>query len=267
MLVENGDHQESRISPGTLEVYELLCVPVLAVDTGFNIIFINEKACEMTGYSREDLRNKKLFDIAAPGELKKKLLHLFQGQVFERDFTVRSTLVTRNGRIRNIEWQCRTMFQGIFRAGAVITFVDLTDAETVLDMARIMAGSISLESLACGFMDLLSDPLNLKLARITLDAGERQTLAFFRAYPHGAVHKKPRQALHDSCDVYPGAETYRLSTADRWPQHRFPRADALRRIAADRGGRVLCPPPVQRFFERDRTHDCRCACPGNTSRS
>ncbi|HEY3273341.1 MAG TPA: PAS domain-containing protein [Methanocella sp.] len=201
MLVENINHQESRISPDTLEVYELLCVPVLAVDTGFNIIFINEKACEMTGYSKEDIRNKKLFDIAAPGELKKKLLRLFQGQVFERDFTVRSTLMTRNGRIRNIEWQCRTMFQGIFRAGAVITFVDLTGAETVLDMARIMAGSVNLEYLACGFMDLLSDPLNLKLARVIIDTGERQTLAFFRAYPSGAVHKKPRLALHDSYDV------------------------------------------------------------------
>jgi PAS domain S-box-containing protein len=176
-------------------------VPVLAVDTGFNIIYINEKACEMTGYSKEDARSKKLFDIAAPGELKKKLLRLFEGQIFERDFTVRSTLMTRNGRIRNVEWQCRTMFQGIFRAGAVVTFVDMTDGETVLDMARIMAGSISIEHIACGFMDLLSDPLNLKLARVILHTEDRQTLAFFRAYPHGAVHKKPRQALHDSCDV------------------------------------------------------------------
>jgi PAS domain S-box-containing protein len=208
MLVENDVHQESRISLGTLEVYELLCVPVLAVDTGFNIIYINEKACEMTGYSREDIRNKKLFDIAAPGELKKKLLRLFQGQVFERDFTVRSTLMTRNGRIRNIEWQCRTMFQGIFRAGAVITFVDLTGSETVLNMASVMAGSVSLEALACGFMDLLSDPLNLKLAHVTLDMLDRQTMAFFRAYPHGAVHKKPRLALHDSCDVPLQTETF-----------------------------------------------------------
>jgi PAS domain S-box-containing protein len=208
MLVENVDHYESRISPGTLEVYELLCVPVLAVDTGFNIIYINEKACEMSGYSKDDIRGKKLFDIAPPGDLKKKLLHLFQGQVFERDFTVSSTLVTRNGRIRSVEWQCRTMFQGIIRAGAVITFVDLTGAETVLDMARVMAGSASIEHIAGGFMDLLSDPLNLKLARITLNMEDRQTQAFFRAYPHGAVHKKPRQALHDSSDPLPPVETF-----------------------------------------------------------
>jgi PAS domain S-box-containing protein len=217
MLVENGDHQESRILPGTLEVYELLCVPVLAVDTGFNIIYINEKACEMTGYSKEDSRGKKLFDIAAPGDLKKKLLRLFQGQVFERDFTVRSALMTRNGRVRNVEWQCRTMFQGIFRAGAVITFVDLTSAETVLDMASIIAGSPSLEHMAYGFMDLLSGPLNMKLAKVILYTGDRQSLAFFRAYPHGAVHKKPRHALNDSYDVPYHVETFTfpLRTADR----------------------------------------------------
>ena len=171
MLVENGDRPEARILPGTLEVYELLCVPVLAVDTGFNIIYINEKACEMTGYSKDAIKGKRLFDIAAQGDLKKKLLRLFQGQLFERDFTVRSTLVTRNGRVRNVEWQCRTMFQGLIRAGAVITFVDLTGAETVLDMAGIMAGSTSVEHIAGGFMDLLSDPLNLKLARIILSTG------------------------------------------------------------------------------------------------
>jgi PAS domain S-box-containing protein len=208
MLVENGDRPEARISPGTLEVYELLCVPVLAVDTGFSIIYINEKACEMTGYSKDDIKGKRLFDIAAPGDLKKKLLRLFQGQLFERDFTVRSTLVTRNGRVRNVEWQCRTMFQGIIRAGAVITFVDLTGAETVLDMAGIMAGSTSVEHISGRFMDLLSDPLNLKLARIILSLEDRQSLAFFRAYPHGAVRKKPRQALHDSCDMVPQVETF-----------------------------------------------------------
>ncbi len=208
MLVENGDRLEARVLPGTLEVYELLCVPVLAVDTGFNIIYINEKACEMTGYSKDAIKGKRLFDIAAQGDLKKKLLRLFQGQLFERDFTVRSTLVTRNGRVRNVEWQCRTMFQGLIRAGAVITFVDLTGAETVLEMAGIMTGSTSVEHIAGGFMDLLSDPLNLKLARIILSMEDRQSLAFFRAYPHGAVHKKPSQALHDSCDAVTPVETF-----------------------------------------------------------
>jgi PAS domain S-box-containing protein len=41
-----------------------------------------------------------------------------------------------------------------------------------------------------------------------MDMADRQTLAFFRAYPHGAVHKKPRLALHDSYDVSLQAETY-----------------------------------------------------------
>jgi hypothetical protein len=95
------------------------------------------------------------------------------------------------------------MFQGIIRAGAVITFVDLTGAETVLDMTGIMAGSTSVEHIAGGFMDLLSDPLNPKLARIILALEDRHSLAFFRAYPHGGVRNKPSQALHDSCDVAP----------------------------------------------------------------
>ena len=75
-------------------------------------------------------------------------------------------------------------------------------------MARIMTGSDSIECLAYGFMDLLSDPLNLKLARVSLNVEDRQTQAFFRAYPHGAVHKKPRQALHDSSDSSARAETF-----------------------------------------------------------
>jgi PAS domain S-box-containing protein len=63
MLVENGDRPEARI-PGTLDVYELLCVPVLAVDTGFKIIYINEKACEMTGHSKDAIKGKRLFDTS-----------------------------------------------------------------------------------------------------------------------------------------------------------------------------------------------------------
>lgn len=208
MLVENSNQPVSRFLPATLEVYELLCVPVIAVDTGFNIIYINEKACEITGYTQAEARNKKLFDIAAPAELKKKLLRLFAGQIFERDFTVRSPLVTRTGRIRNVEWQCRTMFQGIFRAGAVITFVDLTGSDTVLDMARFIAGSASIEQIAYGFMDMLSSSLNLKLARIILHTEDRKTLAFFRAYPHGALRKKPRLALQENDVVPPNAGTF-----------------------------------------------------------
>jgi PAS domain S-box-containing protein len=56
-------------------------------------------------------------------------------------------------------------------------------------------------------MDLLSDPLNLKRAHVTLDRADRQTVEFFRAYPHGAVHKKPRLALHERCDVSVQADT------------------------------------------------------------
>ena len=167
---------------------------------------MNEKACEMTGYSREDVRDKKLFDIASSGDLKNQMLRVFKGQVFGGDFTAGSTLVTKNGRIRKVEWQCRIRYEGTSPAGAVITFVDLTGAGMAMELARVVAGSRTLEEASCRFMDMLSDPLNLKIASISLYPEDGEPWTYVRAYPHGAVHKKPRQALHDSQPAPP--QTY-----------------------------------------------------------
>ncbi|OPY27146.1 MAG: PAS fold protein [Methanocella sp. PtaU1.Bin125] len=198
MLVKKSARLAAGSMISDLAAYDRLSVPVLAVGKDFRILLINEKACEQTGYSREDVRDKKLFDIASPGDLKSRMLRMFKGKTLAGDFTASGSLVTKNGRIRKVEWQCRIRYEGTSPAGAVITFVDLTGAVIAMELARIMAGSRTVEETTCRFMDLLSDPLNMKIASISLDLEGGETLTYTRAYPHGGMQKKPRHALRDS---------------------------------------------------------------------
>ncbi len=198
MLAKKSGRQTAGSIISDLDAYDRLCVPVLTVGRDFRILLMNEKACELTGYSREDGREKKLFDIASPGDLKSQMLRVFKGRALAGDFTADGTLVTKNGRIRKVEWQCRIRYEGASPAGAIITFVDLTGAGMAMELARVVAGSGTLEETACRFMDLLSDPLNLKMASISLYPEKGEPCTYTRAYPHGGVRKKPRHALQDS---------------------------------------------------------------------
>ncbi len=54
MLAKKSGRQTTGSITGDLEAYDRLCVPVLAVGRDFRILLMNEKACELTGYSRED---------------------------------------------------------------------------------------------------------------------------------------------------------------------------------------------------------------------
>jgi PAS domain S-box-containing protein len=206
MLVKKGGRLMAGSITGDLEAYDRLSVPVLAVGRDFRIWLINGKACELTGYSREDAREKKLFDIASSGELKSQMLHAFKGRALACDFTAGGSMMTKNGRVRKVEWQCHIRYDGTSPAGAVITFVDLTGAGMAMELARVVAGSRTLEEAACRFMDLLSDPLNLKIASISLYPEGGEPYTYVRAYPHGGVRKKPRHALQDSQPAPP--QTY-----------------------------------------------------------
>ncbi|MGA9140961.1 MAG: PAS domain-containing protein [Methanocella sp.] len=206
MLVKKSGRPVAGSMTGDLEAYDHLCVPVIAVGRDFRILLMNEKACELTGYSREDARDKKLLDIASSSDLKSQMMRVFKERALAIDFTAGGSLVTKNGRIRKVEWQCHIRYDGTSPAGAVITFVDLTGAGMAMELARVVAGSRTLEEASCRFMDMLSDPLNLKIASISLYPEDGEPYTYVRAYPHGGVRKKPRQALHDSQPAPP--QTY-----------------------------------------------------------
>jgi len=86
-----------------------------------------------------------------------------------------------------------------------------------MELASVMAGSRTIEETAGRFMDLLSDPLNMKIASIILHPEEMEPRTYTRAYPHGGMLKKPRHALKDSQPVPSQAYTrvFPLASGDR----------------------------------------------------
>ncbi len=101
-----------------------------------------------------------------------------------------------------------------------------------MELARVVAGSRTLEEAACRFMDLLSDPLNLKMASISLYPEEEKPCTYTRAYPHGGVRKKPRHALQDSQPAPSQTYTRIFPLTSGEPQDRQARAEDLRGITA-----------------------------------
>jgi len=200
MLAERTRHSSARESFGQLEACERLGIAAIAVDVNFHIAFFNEKAKRMTEYSREKAMRKSIFDIVVSGDLKKCLRRAIKGNTIEPGFVTRCKIVTRGGKIRNVEWHGITLYGEGEVVGVLLTGIDVTESELVREAARIAVKARDMDDMAMSFMDLIGDPLNLKIARMSIYVEGRPPLTLTRVFPHGGVRKKPRNALDDTSD-------------------------------------------------------------------
>ncbi|CAJ35542.1 PAS domain S-box protein [Methanocella arvoryzae] len=216
MLAERSRPSSHRETFSQLVACERLGVAAIAVDVSFRIVFFNEKARKISGYSRENALRKSIFDIVVSGDLKKCLRRSIRGDAIEPCFTTRCNLVTRDGKIRSVEWQGTTMYGEGKAVGVLLTCIDVTESELVREAARIAARARDIDEMATSFMDLLGDPLNLKIARLSIYADGRAPLTLTRVFPHGGVRKKPRHALDDCpADREMDMKFFRLQPGDR----------------------------------------------------
>jgi PAS domain S-box-containing protein len=206
-----GDRGYSRDLPA----FEVPGLPMIATNTAFEIHYLNDRACEMTGYSREEALGKKLFDIAPGCELKKRSLNAMFRGARHGFFSSRGHLLTKNGRVRKVKWHGQALQRP---EGVLLAFIDQTEQEMMRAAARTIPVCTTVEEMAASFMYLLSEPLNLKFARISLSVSGKNSLVFTRAFPHGGLRKKPRDALGDyrpAQQGLPESRHFRLASGPR----------------------------------------------------
>lgn len=216
MLAERSRLSSQRETFSQLEACEHLGVAAIAVDVGFRIVYFNEKARRMSEYSRENALRKSIFDIVVAGDLKKFLRRSIRGDTIEPGFVTRGNIVTRGGKIRTVEWQGTTLYSNGKAVGVLLTGIDVTESGLIREAARIAARARDIDEIAMGFMDLLGDPLNLKIARMSIYTDGRPPLTLTRVFPHGGVRKKPRHALDDRpADRVMDTRYFKLRPGDR----------------------------------------------------
>lgn len=200
MLAEKKWNSDAREAFSQLEACERLGIAAIAVDTSCHIAYFNDKARWITEYFSDRVLRKNILDIVVSGDLKKCLQRAFKEDRIGGAFTSRSTIVTRSGRTRIVDWQGITLYGHGKAVGVLLTGIDVTRTTMVREAARIAAKARDIDELAMAFMDLLEGPFNLKIARLSIFVEGRPPLRLTRVFPHGGVRKKPRQALDDTSD-------------------------------------------------------------------
>ncbi len=117
---------------------------VLVLDKDANIVTFNPYFEKLSGYRLEEVRGKSWFDTFLPQEDRQKIKQVFQKAA--NDIYIGGNvnpIVTKDGRLRQIEWHCRTLKDsydkiiGVFSTGQDITErlkaeEELKDSETRL---------------------------------------------------------------------------------------------------------------------------------------
>lgn len=82
-------------------------VIIITIRADQTVEYINKKGCELLGYSKEEIEDKNWFDLFVPVNARQELKKLFdsviQGKHTFKD-TYESSILTRNGEIRLIQW-------------------------------------------------------------------------------------------------------------------------------------------------------------------
>ena len=81
---------------------------ILALDKGANVIRVNQKTCEILGYTQKELLGENWIDTCIPTELQNEI-HLIFSQVIEKnvDYPLehQNNIITKDGRTRTIAWK------------------------------------------------------------------------------------------------------------------------------------------------------------------
>ncbi|MBI4444972.1 MAG: MEKHLA domain-containing protein [Acidobacteria bacterium] len=123
---ELPDSQKQDLLQRFLDVSEVILV---AVDLQGSVLFINQKGCEVLGYSPQEVLGKNWFDHFVPQEVRDRVRNSFQRVVSEKKAkqTVEFPILTRSGSQRQIEWHNALItdgqgkFQALLSSGADVT--------------------------------------------------------------------------------------------------------------------------------------------------
>ncbi len=97
-----------KISKQTKHYFEIVPVMILALDKGANVLRINQKGCEILGYTQEELLGKNWIDTCVPKELQDEI-HLVFSQVIEKSIEYplehTNSIITKDGNRHIIAWK------------------------------------------------------------------------------------------------------------------------------------------------------------------
>ncbi len=87
--------------------FEAAGVMILALDQKANIVRINQKGCEITGYTQKELIGKNWIDLCIPAHLRTQI-HAVFAQVITKDVPIvehyTNEILTKSGQLRTISW-------------------------------------------------------------------------------------------------------------------------------------------------------------------
>jgi len=106
--IENTARQENLIAQIQANRYfEAAGVMLLSLDHQANIVRINTKGCEITGYTQKELIGKNWIDLCIPQEVQSEIQNLFQ-KIISREIPLKehyeNDIVTKSGERRTIAW-------------------------------------------------------------------------------------------------------------------------------------------------------------------
>ncbi len=97
-----------RTAKQTRHYLDIVPIMILALDKGANVIRVNQKACEILGYTQKELLGENWIDTCIPEKLQNEI-HLVFSQVLEKsvDYPLehQNKIVTKDGQERTIAWK------------------------------------------------------------------------------------------------------------------------------------------------------------------
>ena len=106
--IENISRQENLIAQVQANRYfEAAGVMILSLDHNANVVRINTKGCEITGYTQEELVGKNWISLCIPPEVQNEIQNVFR-QVISREVPLKehyeNDIITKSGERRTIAW-------------------------------------------------------------------------------------------------------------------------------------------------------------------
>ena len=104
-IIKKKAHREAKRTQYYLDIVPVM---ILALDNGANIIRINQKGCEVLGYTKKELLGKNWIDTCIPEKIQDEI-HLVFSKVIEKDIDYpqahTNSIITKSGEERTITWK------------------------------------------------------------------------------------------------------------------------------------------------------------------
>lgn len=238
-------HDSNSSSPAITDRFRLLYVDLLersndiaiVIDMNGNILFMNKKAEDVTGYCKEECLYKNMFSLLVPKDHKRTIFNSMvksASSSVERYFNVTNPILTRSGMLRTISWSNTVIFDDMgYMAGILCAGIDETEKELFYRLSALCSRHTGIDDIVRPFMDMVSEAFNIKLIRLSAyDCGGRIYLTRTGRYAHGTAVKKASGHVYDRqnitlkdsiCNGLPGAQ-------DSCTVHRITLIDGTSRV-------------------------------------